>query len=430
VTIWKSRSAMQVLAGLTLAIAHPAPAQQPAPSSVSPADTAAVIAWIRREGYPLAAGPNGVDLPPLARAIREARIIGMGESLHHTHELLTLRFDVLKAMVLRHGVRGLAMETGYVDALLLDDWLAGTTAAEPDFSRALPFVEEGNIEELRAALRWIHAHNQSVPPSERVRFFGIDLSMGGGTLSTPVHRVLAYLDQVDPGFAARSRAILEAPVREVGDGWPRDVNERYSRLGPDSRAALEAGLAALRETLQARQLEYVRRSSSSEFQRAARAARVAEQTLRFMQTAATDPGNPRDHALAENAAWALFQLRPGARMVVWAHNAHVQKQAIDVPAMQTPQAVPSMGQLLQRQFGHAYVAMGTAVGVYEDGIAADAGTVDGTLASAAGVSYLLRVSDVRVAGPVGDWLNTPRLMRFQGTYMSGPGSLAGLTLKR
>lgn len=386
---FKSRSRVRMFAAVALTVTAPVLANhsgqagphRPPPfpiTSVAVTDTSAITAWIRREGYPLLAGPDGVDLPPLTRSIRTARIIGMGESLHHTHELLTLRFEVLKAMVVEHGVRGLAMETGYVDALLLDDWIDGTTLAEPDFSRALPFVDEGYIQEMRAALRWIHEHNRSVPARERVRFFGIDLSGAGGTLSTPVQSVLAYLDQVDPDFSARSRGVLEGPVRELGDGWPRDANERYSRMGASSRAALRAGVMALGDTLQARRTGYVRRSSPGAFSRAERAARVAEQTLSFVQAGPMHPDNPRDHALAENAVWALSQLRPGAKMIIWAHNAHVQKQPIDVPAMQMPQPVPSMGQILWRRFGRRYLAVGTAVGVYEDGGAPDAGTVDWT----------------------------------------------------
>jgi hypothetical protein len=76
-----------------------------------------------------------------------------------------------------------------------------------------------------------------------------------------------------------------------------------------------------------------------------------------------------------------------------------------------------MGELLHRRFGSEYIAVGTAVGVYEDGAAAEAGSIDRTLASASDIPFLLPIADVREGRAVTDWLGQPRLMRFQGTYI-------------
>lgn len=59
----------------------------------------------------------------------------------------------------------------------------------------------------------------------------------------------------------------------------------------------------------------------------------------------------RDKAMATNIAWLLRQ-EPAAKVVVWAHNIHIQ-QAKDYPLM---------GQYLSKQLGPAYVAVGFATG--------------------------------------------------------------------
>jgi erythromycin esterase-like protein len=62
---------------------------------------------------------------------------------------------------------------------------------------------------------------------------------------------------------------------------------------------------------------------------------------------ATDPGGgfaQRDRSMAENAAWILDQ-NPGAKMVVWAHNAHIQV------------AEPFMGFHMRQRYGENYVSL-------------------------------------------------------------------------
>ncbi|MGI4873882.1 MAG: erythromycin esterase family protein [Janthinobacterium lividum] len=59
----------------------------------------------------------------------------------------------------------------------------------------------------------------------------------------------------------------------------------------------------------------------------------------------------RDQAMALNLAW-LLQQEPAAKVVVWAHNIHIQRA----------KCYPLMGQYLSRQLGPAYVAVGFATG--------------------------------------------------------------------
>jgi len=317
------------------------------------------------------------------------------------------------------------METGYADALVLERWLGDPAAREPDLSAALPYAGDGKQEEIRAALRWLKQYNDRQPAGSRVRFIGIDMSNGGGALRPPLERAWEYLDRVDGDFARGSRGRLGPVLEGLGSGYSRTAKQRFDSLSAEERTMIVREVAALRDRLTQRHRVYVRASSSREHEQASHALEVAEQTLDFMQHDARDPSNPRDRAMASNVLWVLKTLPPNSGLIVWAHNAHVQKQPIDVPVMQMATPPPSMGVLLERQLGRGYRAIGTLVGRFlPDSSPADPASVDALFASIEAPSFFVRLSDEGAALPALAWLRAPRLMRFESLYIRVAPALA------
>ncbi|HKH94831.1 MAG TPA: erythromycin esterase family protein [Gemmatimonadaceae bacterium] len=385
-----------------------------------PPATDTVREWIASRMEPVPIGEKDSSIVPagLARVVRGARVIGLGESAHHKHELQQLRFQLTRELVRRHGVRAVTMETGYADALLLDQWLSDPSVSEPDLSAALPYAGDGEQEEIRAALRWLKRYNDRQPVDSRVRFIGIDMSNGGGALRPPVERVWEYLDRVDRELARASRSRLAPALEQLGSGYSRTAKQRFDSLSADERTLIVREVASLRDRMTQQRVVYVGATSSREYEQARHALEVAEQTLDFMRHDARDPSNPRDHALANNVLWALKTLPPSSGLVVWAHNAHVQKQPIDVPAMRMATPPPSMGVLLEQRLGDRYRAIGTAVGSFPpDSTRADPASVDALFASLGKPSFFLGFRDEPGPASTPGWLRMPQLMRFESLYI-------------
>jgi erythromycin esterase len=395
------------------------------PASSPAADT--VRQWIASSMEPVRIGENDSTTVPagLARVVRGARVIGLGESAHHKHELQQLRTQLTRDLIRQHGVRAVTMETGYADALLLERWLSDPAVSEPDLSAALPYAGDGEQEAIRAALRWLKRYNDSQPAASRVRFIGIDMSNGGGALRPPVERVWEYLDRVDGDIARGSRGRLAPALERLGSGYSRTAKQRFDSLSADERALIVREVAALRDRMTQRRADYVRRTSSPEYEKARHAVEVAEQTLDFMRHDARDPSNPRDRALAANVLWALKTLPPNAGLIVWAHNAHVQKQPIDIPAMRMATPPPSMGVLLAQQLGDRYRVVGTTVGRFPpDSTHADSASVDARFAALGKLSFFVGMRDEPGLAPVPGWFRTPQLMRFESLYIRVAPALA------
>ena len=89
-----------------LAAATVAPAPDPRPE-----DEAAAIAWFKADSHPLSgADASSGELAPIADRLSAARVIGLGEATHGSHEDQLLKAGLIKELVRRHGVTVVALE--------------------------------------------------------------------------------------------------------------------------------------------------------------------------------------------------------------------------------------------------------------------------------------------------------------------------------
>ncbi|MFN0180324.1 MAG: erythromycin esterase family protein [Gemmatimonadales bacterium] len=370
---------------------------------------ASARAWVRTAAHPLTtldpADPLD-DLAPIGRLVAGARVIGSGESEHYVHEFLTLRARLLRYLVERHGVTALTFEAGMAEALRLTRWVAGE-GGEPDFAGGLPFNGTGGYAELQEALRWLRAHNEKVPPARRVRFYGVDLANGGGAIRPVLDVLWPYLRRVDPDAERTFRARLDGIADRFGINWPRAAHEKYTQLTEVDRAELPGAIRDLGAHLRRHRARYLRAAPADDYEIAVRLVAVLDQTERFIRIPTYGDANPRDSALAENVRWVLDREGGRGKVLVWAHNAHVQRVGIHVPAMNS-KPVLSMGQVLAAELGGGYVALGTAFGRRAaDTSGADPTTFDGLLASLGAPLFLVNLADAP------EWFRREQRMRFQ-----------------
>jgi erythromycin esterase-like protein len=69
-----------------------------------------VVEWINTNAYPLATtDPDAAidDLAPLEAIVGPAKVVGLGEATHGSHELWTVRNRIVRYLVERTGVHGL-----------------------------------------------------------------------------------------------------------------------------------------------------------------------------------------------------------------------------------------------------------------------------------------------------------------------------------
>ena len=202
---------------------------------------------------------------------------------------------------------------------------------------------------------WLRTHNDAQPADRRAGFYGLDLY----SLRASMEAVLAYLSKVDPDAARRARARY---------GCFDQFGSEPQQYGYATSAGLtptcEREVVATLVDLQRRRSEYATRDgrvAADDFFFAAQNARLvrnAEEYYRTMFTGRAESWNVRDTHMAETVHELLAYLderRPGARLVLWAHNSHLG----DARATDMGHAGElNVGQLVRERFGASAVNIG------------------------------------------------------------------------
>lgn len=314
--------------------------------------------WLRRHAARLITlDPDAPfdDLEPIARAVAGARVVAVGESAHFVREFTLLRQRLLRFLNERCGFDIFAFEFGFSEGFAVDRWVRS-----PDQRIGLTEVSEtaaawgaGNL------MRYLRRYNgTAIRP---VRFAGIDIPEAGGTLVPALTPAADYLREVDPDLAPLVETAIQTSARFAGKS-AAFAAPAWAKLDASEQNALTAALTRL--VLRVRALEplYVARSNQEQYNIALWRLEGALRTdymFRAMAGLFAGAGlsgdlSIRDLYMAESVRWHLKHSEPGTRMILAAHNNHIQKTPVQYGGRIA--SLP-MGQYLDRMFGSDYVAL-------------------------------------------------------------------------
>ena len=316
--------------------------------------------WLRAHAVPLThLDPEAPldDLAPLRGVIGDARVVAIGEHSHFIEEFALLRRRILRFLVERCGFTVLAFEYGFSEGFPLDAW-AGGEGTEDDLAAHLATAVPVGLTE---PLQWVRRHNRTVASSP-VRFAGVDIPAAGGSLLPALAPVADYLRRVDPETVPAVETAIRIAASFAG-GSAAVAAPAWARLPAAEQDALTAILARLLVRFRALEPLYATHCDRHDYDLALHrleGACHADYTFRAMAGLFAGDGltadtSARDAYMARSVLWHLERLDPGTRIVLVAHNAHIQTTPISFDGHLT--GLP-MGQQLQRALGDGYFALG------------------------------------------------------------------------
>lgn len=316
-------------------------------------------AWLREHATALASlDPDAPvdDLEPLKELVGDARVVAVGENAHFIHEFVLARQCILRFLVERCGFTIVAFEHGFSESFALDAW-AHRAGSDDELAQLTADSIPLGVDE---PLRWLRKYNRTA--HHPVRFAGIDIPAAGGSLLPALTPLTGYLRAVDPEALPRLDTAMQIAERFAGTSMAVAA-PAWARLDAADRHTLSTMLMRLRTRLRALEPLYVSRSDQLSYDIALRrleAACHADYHFPAMADLYAGRGLPGDTSareifMAESVHWHLKHADPGARMVLFAHNAHIQKAPISFGGHLT--ALP-MGQHLHRTLGSDYLALG------------------------------------------------------------------------
>ena len=279
------------------------------------------------------------DRAGLARAVDEllaARaappvLLGLGEPAHGIAAFPLLRNELLAHLVGR-GFRSVVLETDLLAAAAVDEHVAGA-ATDLDVVLATGFSHGfGAVPGNRELVAWLREHNGGRAPRERVRFHGFDapLEMWAPSPRRSLEAVRGHLPaELRPGSAGDLDALL-------GDdaAWsdPATIMDPAASVGDSDRARALRLVADDLASAVRRAAPGLHAADPAGHARAVAHARTAQGLLRY-HAAMARPGpdrvptlfSLRSEMMAENLLAVVDEERGRGPVLVFAHNAHLQR---------------------------------------------------------------------------------------------------------
>lgn len=317
----------------------------PAPEASLPPQ----ITWLRQAALPLASAepesPEG-DLAFLDRVLGGAPLIGLGEATHGSSEFQKLKHRLFRYLVLHQGVRLFALEAQMGACRAIDLYLLTGQGNPAEVLKGQGFWV-WSTQEMLDQLAWMRTYNRDPAHVQKLRFFGFDMQDGG----TEMGLLLDYLRPVDPQ-AVEALSAWFAPYRPFT--WAGGA-QSYPKAPASLRIQCHDNLQRIRQWMLDHQAAYVAATGEEAYAWALRMAEVLVQAeaMRAVEEDYKAMLNQRDRAMADNVEWLAQGPGAGQRMVLSAHNGHVNKQG-DAADWTT------MGAWLSQRQGARYFTLGFA----------------------------------------------------------------------
>jgi erythromycin esterase len=303
---------------------------------------------IRRAALPLR---RPSDLDPLLERIGSARLVGIGEASHGTHEFYTWRAELTRRLIVEKGFGFVAVEGDWPDCHMVHCSVTAGRGSPTDPLDALQAFDRWPSwmwanEEVLAFARWLRAYNDGEPPPLRVGFHGLDVY----SLFASLRAVLDYVAEHEPDHLPVAREAVRC-FDPYGDD-PQSY-ALASRLVPES--CEDEVVALLREL---RSPDHARSDCGGTLdarfvaEQNVRAAADAERYYRAMVRGGPESWNVRDCHMADTLDQLLEHYSsgdaPAAKAVLWEHNIHIgDARATDMAAA----GMVNVGQLVRERHG-------------------------------------------------------------------------------
>jgi erythromycin esterase len=301
------------------------------------------------------------------------RLLGFGEALHGGEELLQLRNRLFQRLATAHGFSSIAIESSFPRGRIVGEFVQGSgpesydDLVETGFSYGF-----GHLEANRELVGWMREQNAEPARDVKLRFYGIDLptteDAQGASPRQDIEFALDYLDAMEIAGTIERRQRLDALLGDDAH-WEGEANWRQPGASEEMIAranALRIEVEDLMSVLRVRLPELAPKSNDNAYLDAVKHVAVARQLLTFFAALTRDPAwseplGVRDALMADNLKYIVERERGRGKVLVFAHNAHLQRAK-----MTSPEGVNDMwpaGSHLHQLFGARYAVIGTAIGV-------------------------------------------------------------------
>lgn len=331
-----------------LALAAATTIQPPQPYDAH--DEAAARAWIAKVGHRFdPAAPLPADREPLVDRLKGAKVIGIGEVTHGTHNDQAFKAELIKALVRAGAVDMLAIECNRAAGAGFDRYVIAGDGDPAALLRSPSFFATWRDDEFAGLLVWLRAWNQVA--AAPIHMVGIDNQDAGVDAAL----ALALVRRHDPATADRLARQLGTMLGEPGGRPPRYADWAMSSDASRYLPAQDAA-GSLRALLADPPADW---RTDPDLPDAREAAERAWEGLKIFERdykGATPPSDTdMEYAARRDGfmAQSLTRVAGAAHVALWAHDLHVMWSPWGKSA-----GAANLGTFLRRTYGDGYRSVG------------------------------------------------------------------------
>ncbi len=297
-----------------------------------------IISWLQASSFPVkhtSPDPDITDLLPLKNMIGTAYIVSLGEATHGIHEFFTLKHRIFSFLVEELHFTSLVIEAGWDEVQRIETYLQGGEGEPEKLVEGLAswIWHTGEFIDM---ITWMHAYNEK--SLEKLHLYGCDIQSPGEAMNT----VLAYFSLMDEVLHEKV-CYLYAEFRTYESNL-----QVYGQQPLAKRLLCRKNLQEVYNLLLSNQNTYEAKTSNQDFLRVLHSARVI---IQAEDAFSSKEISIRDHYMAQNIALFMKQSAAKTKMVLWAHNCHVQvSDQPETVGMASTYSYRSMGSYLREWY--------------------------------------------------------------------------------
>ena len=283
---------------------------------------------------------NTFDFTAIGEAIKDKKIVALGESSHGVGDFYAFKAELVQYLHEHHGFEVLAFEAGLGDLNLAYSGLDSLSA-----DQLLNQTLFGNFrcEEIEPLFDYIKSVHQSSKP---LNYSGFDNQKSSSFFSKSIQPILA---KYDPIMVEGLDKALNGYVRWFQAAYYQDSLKYIAEANDFRNLALH--------------IQDIFKKNKSEIQNHFDLKDIdfefIDQTCKgFIRTVELPysekhlgSGN-RDAIMFDNFQWLMKEIYPDKKVIIWAHNAHIEQQAMFENSFKW------MGHFLNESYGNDYYTLG------------------------------------------------------------------------
>jgi erythromycin esterase len=305
-------------------------------------DKIAFTKWLTENSHSLTTVDSGngfKDLEPWKQILKNVTVVGLGESSHGTSEFFRMKHRMLEFLVNEMGYNSFYIEASMARCRYINDYVL-YGKGDLDAATSIQGFTTWRVQEVRNMIEWIRMHNKSLSEEKKVKFMGYDLQINDFGWKD----LKQFYNTVNPTM----NTVLDSLYKESEKGAILSNGSSSEQIeGATIFKSLYKSCLNILDDMNMKAGQYQFVIGKKNFNQSLMNIKLIIQEIEAYKDGNNDR---RDYYMAQNIMSLLNDEKEGAKVIVWAHNAHIEKLHYS--------GFGSMGYYLSQYLKQQYYAVG------------------------------------------------------------------------